>query len=501
MPQPEVDYRDVQGLVRFGYVTLTEACFFLLRVTDATAARGWLGAAPVTNAVEKPSPPDTALQVAITSSGLRALKVPEEIVSGFSQEFVAGMAGDESRSRRLGDVASSAPSHWRWGGVGRVPDLLVMIYSRPQGFEAWKQAVKGRSWSGAFEEIDCLSTTDMNGVEPFGFADGISQPTVDWGRTRKPGGEELQYSNLAAIGEFLLGYPNEYGRYTDRPLIDPQRDPRGELVAAEDYPHMRDLGRNGSYLVFRDLKQDVRRFWQFFDNVTGSNPLARRELAEAMVGRTMPGDPLVPKASRKIAGVDADGGKSPPNQFTYERDADGIRCPFGAHIRRANPRNGDFPYSTRGPVDRLIRIFGFGRKNLREDLLSSARFHRILRRGREYGAKLSIEQALERGPGNPSESGLRFICLNANISRQFEFVQSAWIMATKFDGLRGESDPLLGNRQPLSGCTSTDTFSLPQAAGVRRRVAGMPQFVTVRGGAYFFVPGLRALRYLATLGQ
>jgi deferrochelatase/peroxidase EfeB len=95
---------------------------------------------------------------------------------------------------------------------------------------------------------------------------------------------------------------------------------------------------------------------------------------------------------------------------------------------------------------------------------------------------------------------LHFICLNANISRQFEFVQNAWIMGPKFDSVTEESDPLLGNREPLPGCSVTNTFSLPQETGVRRRITGMPQFVTVRGGAYFFLPGIHALRYLASLG-
>jgi deferrochelatase/peroxidase EfeB len=497
MPPPEVDYSDVQGLLRHAYARLTDACFFLLRVTDVNAARAWLGAAPVNSAVKKPS--DRALQVAISSTGLRALRIPEEIVSGFSAEFLSGMAGDESRSRRLGDIGSSAPANWRWGSAGKVPDLLVMLYSEAQGLDAWKETVRGQSWNGAFEEIACLSTTNMDGIEPFGFRDGVSQPKLDWGRTRRPGQEELQYGNLAAIGEFLLGYPNEYGKYTDRPLIDAQRDPRGDLLAAEDDPRKHDLGRNGSYLVFRDLKQDVRRFWQFLDDQARSDPLARVELAQAMVGRTMAGEPLVPKLIRKIPGVDEN--KSPSNQFTYEGDPDGIKCPFGAHIRRANPRNGDFPYGTRGFIDRLIRIFGFGRKTLRDDLLSSTRFHRIVRRGREYGTKLSIEQALQRVAEDATESGLRFICLNANISRQFEFVQSAWIMATKFDGLSTERDPLLGNRQPIGGCPATDTFSLPQALGVRRRLTRLPEFVTAQGGAYFFLPSLRALRYFASLGK
>ena len=93
-------------------------------------------------------------------------------------------------------------------------------------------------------------------------------------------------------------------------------------------------------------------------------------------------------------------------------------------------------------------------------------------------------------------SGLHFICLNANISRQFEFIQNAWLMSAKFDGMSGEADPLLGNREPMPAGHSTDGFTMPQPNGMSRRIDGMPQFITVRGGAYFFLPGLRALRYL-----
>jgi deferrochelatase/peroxidase EfeB len=491
-----IDYSDVQGLVRFAYAALSEACFLLLRVKDFNAARSWMGAAPVASAVQTSSAPDNALQIAITSEGLRALHVSDDIVSGFSAEFVSGMAGEDSRSRRLGDIAFNAPSNWRWGSAGRVPHLLIMLYSKPRGLEAWVESVKGQSWSTAFEEIDCLSTADMKGFEPFGFTDGVSQPELDWDRTRKSGGDELEYGNLVAIGEFLLGYPNEYGKYTDRPLIDPGRDLRGQLLAAEEDPNKRDLGRNGTYLVFRDLLQDVRGFWQFLDRQAGSNAVERTTLAEAMVGRTIAGNPLVAPVSREIAGVD-----SPSNQFTFETDVEGSKCPLGAHIRRANPRIGDFPYGTRGRIGRLVRVFGFGRKNLRDDLISSPRFHRILRRGREYGEKLSLEQALEPAGSDARESGLRFVCLNANISRQFEFVQTAWMMGTKFDGLSGEGDPLLGNREPSAGCPTTDGFSIPRAGGVRRRITQMPRFVTVRGGAYFFLPSLRALRYIANLGD
>ena len=125
------------------------------------------------------------------------------------------------------------------------------------------------------------------------------------------------------------------------------------------------------------------------------------------------------------------------------------------------------------------------------------RLHRILRRGREYGSEVKPEEALSPASPNESDRGLHFICLNANISRQFEFLQNAWIVNTKFSGLTGESDPLLGTRVTLPGCPVTDGFTRPQENGVAQQVSGLPQFVTVRGGAYFFLPSLRALRYFA----
>ncbi len=106
---------------------------------------------------------------------------------------------------------------------------------------------------------------------------------------------------------------------------------------------------------------------------------------------------------------------------------------------------------------------------------------------------------LAPAPVGETSRGLHFICLNANVSRQFEFLLNAWIMNAKFSGLTGESDPLLGNRETIQGCPMTNGFDIPESDGTRRRVTGLPPFVTVRGGAYFFLPGLRALRYLASL--
>lgn len=168
-------------------------------------------------------------------------------------------------------------------------------------------------------------------------------------------------------------------------------------------------------------------------------------------------------------------------------------------MRRSNPRAGDYPVGVSGVFTRLLRTLGFGRRHDGDDLVASSRFHRLLRRGRIYGPELSAEQALlsrGRKPTAGDERGLHFICLCANIARQFEFVQSAWNMSAKFAGLPTESDPLLGNREPLLSGEATNHFTLPQQGAPARCVEVLPRFVTVKGGAYFFMPGLKALKYI-----
>jgi deferrochelatase/peroxidase EfeB len=499
-----VDYGDIQGLVRFGYARMTEACYLLVAVRDPSAARSWLSSVPVTSAVNLAQPPKTALQVAFTREGLEAFGVPQDILAGFSAEFVSGLAGDDNRSLRLGDVNVNSPSNWKWGGVGRVPHACVMLFAEPGILDSWKQSIKGQFWNAAFAEIDCLPTSDMGGREPFGFVDGISQPTIDWDQTRTVtiNGNEATYSNIVCLGEFLLGYANEYGRYTDRPLLDPRDRGSSELPSAEDQPGKKDLGLNGTYVVMRQLAQDVRGFWQFLDRAANRSPEQRYQLGSFMVGRALAdGAPLVPLSRQVIPGVGNLPDEITKNMFTYDEDVEGTHCPYGSHIRRANPRNADIPGAPNGLISTLIRTLGFGNKNVRDDLISSTRFHRILRRGREYGTKLTPDEALQPASPGDGERGLQFVAINSNIQRQFEFVQNAWLMRTKFDGMTEESDPLLGNRMPVTGCPFTDTFSIPQSGGVRQRLMGVPQFISVRGGAYFFMPGIRALRYLSRLGD
>lgn len=493
----EVDYADTQGLVRFGYKRMTEAVYLLARVTNAEAARAWLRSVPITSAVAG-NPPSTALQVAFTAPGLQALGVPAIVLAGFSLEFLEGMT-EASRSRRLGDIGRNAPSQWEWGASAGVPHLLLMLFAEPGRLEEHLRSATGEAWQAAFEVLRRLDTSDLHGFEPFGFTDGISQPAIDWPRQRDSSGDQLDYSNVVALGEFLLGYRNEYGKYTDRPLLDADRASAG-LLAAEDAPEKKDLGRNGTYLVLRQLRQDVRSFWQFIARHAGTDSVAADQFAAAMVGRTRAGDPLVPVQEQAIPGIGTRADQIRQNQFTFDRDPAGTRCPFGAHIRRANPRNADYPGRPTG-LARLVAKLALGRQSFRDDLTSAVRFHRIMRRGREYGPGLAPTEALMPAPPNDPERGLNFVCLNANISRQFEFLQNAWLMSTKFSALTEESDPLLGQREPLPGCPATNAFTVPKGEGLPRRVAAMPQFVTLRGGAYFFLPSLRALRYFAEAGK
>jgi deferrochelatase/peroxidase EfeB len=502
-PLSNADFSDIQGLLRFGYGKLTDACFLLLRIDDPAATSNWLESAPVTTAEVKNPPPSRALQIAFTVQGLKKLQLPDDVISGFSAEFISGMTGEDNRSRRLGDIGSNAPDNWLWGSQGLLPDVVVLVYAESDIFEEWKNTIKSQLMSSGCTVLHTLSTTDMGAIEPFGFVDGVSTPVIDWERKRDASGDKLHYENVSMLGEFVLGYPNEYGKYTTRPILE---NSPADLPNAEDVPDKKDLGRNGTYLVIRQIDQDIHGFWQFLYEQTGGNSAHAQELAERFVGRRMSGESLLPPSQSPIEGVGPAADDIRRNQFNFDSDS-GVLCPFGAHIRRANPRNADLPPETPpsllGRLSRILsldRVLSKDQKSLHTDRVASTRFHRLIRRGREYGPVLMQHQ--RQGPPAIDEpaSGLHFICLNANIGRQFEFIQSSWLQSTTFDGLRDENDPLVGNRETLEGCPASK-FSLPVSGGMRQQIHNIPRFITVRGGAYFFLPGIRALRYIARSGN
>ena len=492
-----VDYRDVQGLVRFGYKHLEAARYAVLRVKSRVAAQAWLRQVPVTTAEYVQPPPPEAVHVALTAAGLDALGVPAGVRAAFSPEFLGGMA-DANRARRLGDLGANAPAYWRWGGDAGVPHVLVMFFTRADSeLDGFIARTMGASFGDAFTIQQTLDTCDQDGVEPFGFADGLSQPAIDWDQKTEPDSRRLDYRNEAALGEFVLGYANEYGKFTDRPIVAGDAA-SASLPSAVDDPGKKDLGRHGSYLVFRQLDQNVRAFWQFVHAAANGNPAAMERLSAAFVGRTRSGEPLVTTAAGLVDGTESRDEQARRNQFTFDGDPRGVACPVGAHIRRSNPRNTDYPGRPTG-VMKLLAALGASTKGFRDDLVSPVRFHRVLRRGREYGPTLKPEDALCPAPQDDPERGLHFICLNANIGRQFEFLQNAWLMNTTFADLNGETDPLVGVREGLPGCPVSRGFTMPRSGGPAEQVAGLPQFVTVKGGEYFFLPGIGALRYLGSV--
>jgi Dyp-type peroxidase family len=456
---------NIQGLVARGYGGLAGARFLLMSFENGRAACTWVGRIvdAITPADEHPD--RRASHLAFTASGLEKLGVKVSADAGFSNEYVDGMT-PVHRSRILGDLGPNSPANWEWGGPHNAPvDALLALYARDGHELITLERELISEVDDGLRVVARLDTSDLQGREPFGFRDGISQPLIEGLSKKGPPETTLRF------GEFVLGYPNEYGRYTDRPLLERDLDPAGALPIdpATGRP---DFGRDGSYLVFRQLSQDVRGFWQFLDASTrdpagNPDPARRLRLAAKMVGRWPSGAPVTLTPDRD------DRAFEDSNGFGYhDNDQAGTRCPIGAHIRRANPRD------SLDPQPGSAASYAINRR------------HRILRRGREYGTQLTPDEALAGGGDPIDERGLHFICLNANIARQFEFVNHTWLNDPKFAGLYDDADPLVGPSEPFGG-----VFTIPTEA-LRERVTSVPRFVSVRGGAYFFLPGVAALHYL-----
>ena len=478
MPLLEVD--DIQGIILFGYGRLRSACYLLLEITDRSAARAWLSTLPLLSAQFNPDTTDRAVNVAFTPAGLSRLGVGAELMSDFAGEFMQGMTGTSHRQRILGDVGDGSPDGWNWGGPRNPqPHVLLMLYGRDDGVLAAVLSEQESAFARAgLTRIAKLDTNWLpKGREHFGFRDGVSRTDIDGFHT------DARPENTTAAGEFILGYRNAYGQFTQRPLVRPDQDPGGLLQPAPDDPAERDLGMNGSYLVFRQLRQHVGAFWKYVGEqakrIPGVlDPNATVRLASKMIGRWPSGTPLV-----RAPNVD-DPALCDENDFFYYRgnDPQGLKCPIGAHIRRANPRDALDPEPG---SDRSIEV---GKR------------HRVLRRGRTYGPPVAeameIPDIIAAGETG-GDRGLHFICFNTQIGRQFEFIQYTWLNNPKFDGLYEDDDPLVGDRGGSHGKPG-GTFTV-QAEPVRTRVTGMPRFTQVLGGGYFFMPGIRAVRFLGSL--
>lgn len=448
------DLTDIQGNLLRAYA-YPHTRYVFLNLRDADKARAFIAAVipHITNSeIWADKKPPSTLNFALSRTALTALELPLATINSFPVEFLEGMA---ARATALGDVGDSAPDKWEAMWQGRV-DLWMSINALTQVDREQRYA----------QLVDIVSATEgaeilgyQNGdslvidgnpcaKEHFGYSDGYSQPDFYGSHSENtPGDGKINHGGWKdlADGEFILGYANE--------ALELQASPLPET-----------LSKNGSFLVYRKLEQDVKGFRDYVNEWGPRYPGGSEKLMAKFVGRWRDGTPLALSPDSMDATLASDIARN--NDFTYADDPEGVRCPIGAHVRRANPRDS----------------IGFRGK------LASRR--RILRRGIPYGPYVPEGQ-----PVDDQERGIVFMVLNANINRQFEFVQQQWINYGNDFHLGEDSDPLLGNRSNSPG-----RFVIPgdPAKGEKTFVcSGMQSFVTLRGGDYFFLPSLTALQLLA----
>ena len=467
----QLEFHEIQGLLLNEYKELTCSKYFLLQINNASLAKNFIieSASFITNAASVAK--EQCINIGFTSKGFQRLGMNENNLRSFIREFREGMVTPH-RKRLLGDFDSSDPQKWNWGGPANeeIDIILMVLTADKERLDAYDQNLHSKLEQYGLKEVFQLPGQVLPGSrENFGFRDGMSQPVIIGS-----GVTGIANNNIKP-GEFLLGYKNEYDVYPDSPLLKENQGDVNMLPLDPSGSGLKDLGRNGTFFVLRQLKEDVNGFWNFLNekskNEDGSlNAEESVKLAAKMMGRWPGGAPLV-KFPDKDPGIISD-----DNNFNYvETDKYGLKCPFGAHTRRTNPRDN---FEETGPAESL----------------QLTRKHRILRRVRSYGEPY-VGSPTNTEPNG--EVGLLFGCFNADISRQFEFIQYTWANYPKFKQLYADPDPFIGVREnPEQG--TEQNFTIPQATA-NKYITGLKSFVTVKGGGYFFFPSITTIKYLGTI--
>jgi Dyp-type peroxidase family len=457
---PVVELAEIQGNV-FGGFNKDHQRLLFLRFGDGAAARRWLasiveGIASADEVVrfnrlfadararrgsEASVPTSQWANVALTRTGLERLGADTR---GFPAAFRDGMV---ARADHLGDVDASAPERWV-GPFARGVDALLLLAA--DDLDALARLVAdhvavlhGNGITVAYDQAGDVRA-DQPGHEHFGFRDGISQPGVRGVTTAQQPGQDLLWP-----GEFVLGYPTQIPHPAAGSGTNEAPGP-----VAQGGPSW---ARNGSYLVFRRLRQDVPGFQAFVAATAATQGISHDLMGAKLVGRYPSGAPLELGADDPANLDDAR-----INDFEFGADPDGRVVPRSAHIRKVYPRDAQ----------------------TRDGGEAETQTHRMLRRGIPYGASYdgsSASAAVDRG--------LLFLCYQSSIERQFEFVQSGWVNSDDFPRRGDGVDPLISQRG------GARQFRLP--GGRPDHVALMQRFVTTTGGAYLFAPSISALRQLA----
>jgi Dyp-type peroxidase family len=418
----------------------TAARYAFLAFREASAGRRWLAGLIDKVGSGKSAPlaeaPDSRwVTIAFTWSGLRALGVNEPSLATFPEEFRQGMA---ARAEVLGDTGVNHPDRWVDGLAGPGLHAIVILFARDVA-ERERCVAEYDKYASALTGVELVSTLDLEATPPFDYAHDHFGYHDRLSQPAIEGTGEVPTPGSGAPlkpGEFFLGYPDEEG------LCGP-------------LPQPETLSRNGSFLAYRRLEEHVGRFRDFLRE-HGDTPEEQELVAAKLMGRWRSGAPLVLAPEKDDPRLAADPQRN--NDFNYaQMDPHGYAVPLGSHMRRMNPR----------------------------DTAVNMNRRRMIRRGGTYGPPLpdGVED-------DGVERGIAAFIGCASLVRQFEFAQNVWANDRSFHELVNERDPIIGTQD------GTLEYKIPNRP-IRKRIVGLPAFTTVRGGAYFFLPGIRALRFLA----
>jgi Dyp-type peroxidase family len=437
-----LEFDDIQHLV-LARVPAVTGRYEFLSFHQPAQGRTWLAGildkvASVQQARQSIEREQRWVAVAFTWAGLRALGVGEQSLATFPEEFRQGMV---ARAQMLGDTGRNDPSQWVGGLAGPNLHAVAILFARNQG-ERQRVTREHQAFLARTPGVEVLSSLDVDGFPPFeyahdhfGYRDRISEPQLEGSGIQPTPGSGAPVK----AGEFILG----------------QVDESGELVPL---PKPEVLSRNGTFMAYRRLQEHVGAFRGFLQQHGGHTVEGQELIAAKLMGRWRSGAPLVLAPEKDNPELGADYQRN--NDFNYaQMDPQGYAVPLGSHIRRMNPR------------DTAVNI----------------QRRRMIRRGATYGPPLP-----EGTPEDGVDRGIAAFVLCASLVRQFEFAQNVWINDPNFHELGNERDPIIGNQD------GTFDFTMPKRP-IRRKITGLPAFTTVKGGAYFFLPGIKGLRFLAEL--
>jgi len=469
--EPMLALDNIQGIVLRGYGHKNGARFLMCRVkkdAEVSALRHWIGGLDIANASRAPKAQNhdgPFINIAFSYEGLKAMELDPELINGFPLAYVED-SNHYYRRQINGDIGDNSPEFWDWGSEENEVHLVLLVYANDDteaGVVADGLLNDCKDWLQLVIDKPLEGRRLHGRKEHFGFRDGIAQPVVAGsGRPEVAG-------NTIAAGEFLLGHRDGYDNVFHGP------------VSGNGF----NFGLDGSYLVFRQLSQNVEDFWSYCaQQEQVGTPVT---VASKMVGRWPSGAPLLrhPDADPKSTRFEDE------DNFNYletnhYNDRYGARCPFGSHLRRSNPRDWEVGID-RGESLRLSHL------------------HRIIRRGRPYGDPVDTEldpeamiKAAEDGT-NKKPRGLHFLAFNSNIERQFEFVQQQWCGNSKFSHLTSGAGPLLGPFRGQEQGNEEPTFTVQTDVNehVLPECTGLDSFVNTKGSTYFFMPSLTGVRMMA----